>query len=172
MPLAAHCQVSTGNGLLFLYGGLVNKTIVNNEAFIWSDNFKRWSQIPTKSPCPISRYVSTSFEQPCLLKPPDEVIIITQYFDTLTTCTSVLNLSTFEWKTLTTSNNLPLGGKLLMGLNDVDVYYLGGFKNEKPVKTVYKLDSNWMLTSHVLPFEMSTKESIIFPSTLNMSQHA
>ncbi len=169
MPIGAHCQVSTGDGLLLIYGGLAYNGSINYGAWFWSDHSNQWSPIPTKSPCPIPRYTNISFEQPCVLRLPKEVIIITQYFDTLTICTSSLNLITFKWKIIATSDELPLGGKLLMGLNDINIYYLGGVKNEKPVKSVYKLDSNWTLASHVLPFEMSTKESRIFPSTFNMS---
>ena len=179
--MAAHCQVSISNGKILIYGGIteINENNSNNEhnfehdneAYIWANG--KWLKVNSSSPCPSSRQPVTILQQ-CALKGPDLVVIIAQNFNDFTTCTSLLNVTSFEWHQITSTDNklLPIGGFILTGVDLNSIYYFGGYfaSSDSNNKTVFELTNKWTMTTMKLPFAMTGLDSIVIGSQLNLTQ--
>ncbi len=187
LPLAtaAHCQLNIGNSSILIYGGIKDKNnttpatmwtliIHHNLAWIWNDIDRNWTEIKAKSPCPESRQPPYIMQQ-CTMRNTEEIIILTQNFNDMSTCTSILNVKTFEWTMITSSrsNELPLGGFILTGNNPSKIFYLGGYHNNEQSnnRTIHELDNNeWRLNMYKLPFAMTGFDSKFWPEQVNMTK--
>ena len=194
MPLAGHCQISLRNANMFIYGGFTlyegrpeynfNHT---NLAWIWRGDDEKWESIPTKCPCQGSIMPAIMMEQ-CALRGQFEVVIVNQNFDKLTTCTSVLNISSFTWIKVSQANNLSMGGFILTGLNPMRTFYIGGLLDGLDVNNVpdqsyaatfhdaYSnyvfelINDDWIMMDMKLPYNISQMYSILINGNLNMTQ--
>ena len=181
--MVGHCQIYMGNFTLVIYGGVTtfnatsNYNVRVNKAYIWDDHVKLWIHITEPSPCPASQQ-PLILSQQCVRRGSEEIIMFNQDFVNFTTCTCSLNIHTKQWVKLTATDQLPIGGVLLTGLNPYDVFYLGGYKKSKATanKTIYSLntisrtsESKWTLTKMKLPYGMTAWDSIVIKSNLNLT---
>ncbi len=181
-PLAGHCQVLLCYGRVFIYGGVssiyVDRTMqtfnYSNQAYLWVND--SWSSIPVKNPCS-NKGQDLAFQQPCaeqIISNQTLVVIVT--FIKRVSCTSILNLNTYEW---TKVNNvdvlIPIGGHLVMSIDKTSVFYMGGLyykPEESQSLDIFELGSNgWRLIEAKLPFGISSNETKSYPSTHNITMH-
>ncbi len=179
--MAGHCQVVIDNGKIFIYGGISsvdNKKSRNSynfihdeEAYVWSSG--HWLKVNISSPCPPSRQPIVALQQ-CAARGSNEVVILSQNFENSTSCTRILDIHNLKWTRVSSMTNLPLGGFILTGINTMEVYYLGGYTKSKTIsnsnRTVFKLKNEWTLISMKLPFAMTSWDSIVLDSRLNVTQ--
>ena len=97
-----------------------------------------------------------------------EVIVAT--FGNGTSCTSILNLFTYEWDLVDAKNtNIPVGGHLVTSIDESRVFYLGGTYNGSPSLNVYKLfQTGWSMTKAKLPFDIVSNKVMTYPSLHNV----
>ncbi len=182
IPLAGHCQLFITKGQVFLYGGVTSNASdaksyrpairYSNEAFLWFNN--SWSEIPSENPC-TNNGQDLAFQQPCTLRKQandTEVIIVT--FTNRKSCTSKLNLYSFNW-TMIQMSDIPIGGHLVTSIGNNRVFYLGGLYY-KPKETqsldVFELGSTgWQIIKAKLPFGIASNVTKSYPSQHNVTLH-
>ncbi len=184
MAMAGHCQVYIGNNTVFIYGGVAslsgNTSVLNGYPVLkysnlaWIGNGYQWSMVPTNSPCPSSNLPPTIMQQ-CALKGNSEVAILHQNFLDFSTCTSLLNIKTFEWTKVTHSltDDLPLGGFILQGIESHRTFYIGGNSQHDrtdDMKRVFELTNRWELLKTKLEFGIAGWNSMVLDSRLNITK--
>ncbi len=184
--MAGHCQLHVLNGTILIYGGLTTLNLnvsaehngypileFSNLAWILDDKKDMWTNVKTNSPCDSSRLPPTMMQQ-CVKKGPSEVVILHQNFEDFSTCTSLLNVATFEWVKIASSQmgKLPLGGFMLSGVQPFTTFYLGGYNYDLSTSnnTVYELTNKWELTNTQLAFGMTGWDSMVMESRLNLTK--
>ncbi len=132
-----------------------------------------WSLIPTENPCS-NNGQDLAFLQPCTLRVANEIIIVT--FTNRNTCTSILNLQTYNWILLnTTYVNIPIGGHLVTSVDKSRVFYLGGLDHKKDALETQSLDiyelnyNGWNLIEAKLPFGISSNATGSYSSMHNVT---
>ncbi len=184
-PLAGHCQLFIAEGQILVFGGInavtFNNTVrgqihqnihYSNKAYLWSN--ETWSEVPTENPCPIEGQ-DLAYQQPCTNRVQSnqmDVIIVT--FAKGNSCTSIFNLLTYNWSSVTgTKTNIPIGGHLVTSLDETRVFYIGGLyhkPNTMQSLDVYELVNNeWRLTEAKLPFGISSNETKTYHSLHNVT---
>ncbi len=164
-PLAGHCQLFITTNTILVYGGVtvINtnnfmgqvtyKTEYSNQAFIWSHYI--WSNISTDNPCS-NNGQDLSLQQPCTKRAKanhTDIIIVT--FANATSCTSILNLVTYDWDIVNVTNtNIPIGGHLVTSVDNSRVFYMGGIlPGQRQALDVYELtQTGWQITEPKLPY--------------------
>ncbi len=179
--MAGHCQVFVAVNKIFIYGGItaINKSLhyeYSNEAYLWLN--ESWLSIPKENPCPIVGQ-NLAFQQPCAVTVQSNCtkIIVVTFSDGIS-CTSILNLSTFEWAILNGKEgdtSIPIGGHLAASLDKSRMFYLGGIYY-KPQETqsldVYELSEfGWHITDVKSPFGTASNKTKSYPSMHNVSFH-
>ncbi len=184
IPMAGQCQLNIGDNGIFIFGGLISfgsndsHTVHNdypvlaysNLAWIWNNG--NWSRIPTPAPCPSSRLPPTIMQQ-CAMKGSSKVVILHQDFRYFTTCTSLLDLITSKWISLSLSNKMPLGGFMLQGIQPHRTYYIGGYTRYDigGNTSVYELTTKeWKLIKTELQFGLTGWNSMVLDSRLNLTK--
>ena len=181
-PLAGHCQVRIAKDKLLVYGGVTSISILNyttpsyecsNQAYIMSN--ETWSLVPMTNPC-TNNGQNLAYQQPCTSRMhgnDTEIVIVT--FNQTNSCTSILNIKTYQWILLHTDVDIPLGGHLVTSLDKTRVFYLGGIFNGPRAHydqslDVYELGSSgWKLTIAKLPFGIVSNETRSYPSLHNIT---
>ncbi len=186
MAMAGHCQVNIGNNSILIYGGLTNLEFntsmshngypvmnYDNSAWTWNSKYGYWSKIITESPCPSSKLPPVIMQQ-CASKGPFEVVILHQDFESFTTCTSLINVKTLKWTKISSSksNDLPVGGFILTGIDPMRTFYLGGYTNliSSHNRSIYELKSDWEVMNVKLNFSITGWDSMVLDSRLNLTK--
>ncbi len=147
------------------------KFIYSNKAYLWVN--ETWLSIKKENPCSNDGQ-DLAFQQTCverIISNETQIVIVT--FGNKTSCTSILNLDTYDWSRVN-DVSMPIGGHLVTSLDRTRVFYLGGLyykREESQSLDVYELSSAiWMLAAEAkLPFGISSNETKSYPSVHNVT---
>ncbi len=113
--------------------------------------------------CPLPKFMDLNYKTQCatrIVNGKTEIVTVTFYAESLSTCTSLFNLENNIWHRISGLVQPKYGGYIFSGLNNAKIYYIGGIDNE-----ILKLDEEniWSLMSNVkLPFPIVSNATSFF----------